>query len=325
MCNNHIFLEKVRLQLDDVYTFESSACLGAMVSVFDIAHFLDYRECMEILIKLYGEPSKNKGEETTVLRRDFYMFSNIFDIANLFSSYLQDSVASIVIQYFRRLVENGLDIRARGPRNTTLLHEAISKLCTFEMVNTLFSHGCDINSVDDNGRSVLSLFLGQARVSKRMAHDIIFILRRLLYQNPVTSIDGGVIINAIFYDRKKFPDDYDLSDDEFCTDTEIARINEDESFEKEHPNEYLRLLPWLYKYGFHISQANRDLIESPNLFTQSIKYNLSLSCPRTLKSRARVVFRDAYPGQRLHEVVNAITLPPSIREYILMECLNIGL
>ncbi|XP_060554718.1 uncharacterized protein LOC132715685 [Ruditapes philippinarum] len=325
MCNNHIFLEKVRLQLGDVYNFESSACLGDRISVFEIAHFLDYRECIEILIKLYGEPSKNKSEETNLLRKDFYMFANILNIANLFSSYLQDSVSNIVIRYFRRLVENGLDIRVRGPRNTTLLHEAISKLCTFEIVNTLFSHGCDINSVDDNGRNALSLFLGQARFSKCMAHEIILILRRLLYQNPVTSIDGGVIINAIFYDRKKFPDDYDLSDDEFCTDTESARINEDESFEKEHPNEYLRLLPWLYKYGFHISQANRDLIESPNLFTQSIKYNLSLSSPRTLKSRARVVFRDAYPGQRLHEVMTAITLPPSIREYILMECLNIGL
>lgn len=76
MCNNHIFLEKVRLQLGDVYNFESSACLGDRISVFEIVHFLNYRECMEILIKLYGEPSKNKSEETNLLRKDFYMFAN---------------------------------------------------------------------------------------------------------------------------------------------------------------------------------------------------------------------------------------------------------
>lgn len=305
--NNPRFIKKVRETLKHFYSFRPSSSLGNDLNVTDLARALNFKKCTENLLNLY---SKSKEDvEYIPVAADFSIFIGILNVGKLYGL-----DPNIIVQNFNNLVSNGLDICARGPAGRTVLHEAVLKMSSPSIYRTIFSLGYDVNSTDNFGATALLLFIWKVYHYKSRYEEIVKILKLFLYENPDTSLNTCIVEKAISYDKMRFPDEEDESDGDIDMEDNAQGI-EQQGDRKER----LRLLPLLYKAGFQIAQRERDSIELPSLFSRRVTYNIALNHPRSLKDIARIAIRVAYPGRNLHKIVNALILPTSVKDYILMK------
>ncbi|XP_053404323.1 uncharacterized protein LOC123545600 [Mercenaria mercenaria] len=302
LCNNPEFIVKVgefRRQLENIYESSIVHCLGPIATVTDLANALKFKECSKELEKLY-----TRKENDSRIRSDFDLFSAIL-ITGKYYGILVDF--GVTVKTLKRLCENGRDIRACGPSGRSVLHEAILHMSPYEVLETIISQ---------YGVSAFSSFMFKVIYYKGRQPEVVKILKLFLYQNPCIQSNIGVIQKTIQYDRIKFPD---ISEDTFSEDRKNENEAQRHSGKYTHPQEELRLLPWLYKYGFPFSRADRDEIDIPSLFGDVLTYDLDLDQPRQLIDIARIKIRTMYHGSMLHKVLNSIKIPSSVKDYILMK------
>lgn len=303
LCNNPGFIIKTRefrRQLQNVNNVCRKPCLGHKFTVVDLAKTLKFEDCSKELQKMYATDDIDTHKSD-----DFDIFAAVLNLGKLYKALIDYDV---ILNTVKRLSGNGFDICARGPCGRSVLHEAIKHTYNYEMFETIFSLGGDVNSADDFAMTAFSSFVFKAPYYRITSLEVVRILKLFLYQNPSLSANLDVMKKAIKYDRVKLADIF-VGTNEFRDDHTTDRLAlQDE----------LRFVPWLYKCGFIISQSDRDEAGISD-FNNTVTYSLRCDCPRQLKEIARISIRSAYTGRKLHNIINSLQLPSSFRNYILMK------
>ncbi|XP_060585612.1 uncharacterized protein LOC132741462 [Ruditapes philippinarum] len=298
-----------RRNLGDIYGVNTVPVLGHNCNVIDLADALKFDECTKELLKVY---EVDKTDMRDVNQSD--VFAALLNIGKLHEILAMNGVLERTI---KRLCENGRDIRARNSRGKSVLHEAVLNMSSFEVFDTIISQGGDVDSTDHYGITALLSFISKAIYYRSRMPEVVKILKLLLSQNPCIISNTDVIKKAIEYDKRKCHDVFDkTSPDDVETHYEAQRTSEKYTIAKE-----MCLLPWLYKYGFPVSQTDIDEIELEIPGYKTV-FDINLNSPRCLKDITRLNIRETYQGKRLFTVINAIPIPNCIKDYILMQQFN---
>lgn len=287
LCNRYKMLNLLRSKLMDVHKFKGHTSFSSEIHVIGLAKALKFHECEQELREMYTNgPCDDHDTGEDLVPKDYQLYEGVLKIANTCDNVLP------ICDALCQLCRNGYDVQIPGSGGNTPLHAAIVHSASFDTIHQLVSLGGDMNQLDKLGISPFWLCI-RKNVYRKNRNVMIKLVKLWLYQNPDIPSHLSIVKDIISCDKYFHSEQNVESDEEFY------------------------LLTLLQKGGFPIKLGDIDDVRV------SSAHVVDFNIPRNLKELARMKIRCTYPGLTLHTTVKRAPLPVSVRNYILMEELNV--
>ena len=275
------------------------------------SHRLKRKDCIDVLMH-YFDSHFNKSEslEQTVeginwlirrLRRSFEeLHADIKPILKAFS-------------------DSGL-LHRSGYSNIGYFRFYLSKN-ELRTLQTLFELGADVNAFENSDFSLVKLLSQQEAYYPRFYPQFRVMIELLLSQNPdmkhqrsICSVDlilqTDLVLKQTWRYERCNPGDYVMD----------AQVHTFSGHDNDAEYALNFMGPLLKECGFPLKNEEiAKALDKPLHPSEMEYFRLCLEIPRSLKKSCRDVLRQHFTGRKIHSYVDAVNIPKSVRNYILLK------